>query len=69
MRVGGMVGERERRRSQSLEVLGLRAARPRRRLPLLSRIVWRHIRGVDAGLNKIEGRDPLRHRRSRASPL
>ena len=42
MRVGGMVGERERRRSQSLEVLGLRAARPRRRLPLLSRIVWRH---------------------------
>jgi len=25
--------------------------------------------GVDAGLNKIEGLDPLRHRRSRASPL
>ena len=27
------------------------------------------LKGVDAGLNKIEGRDPLRHRRSRASPL
>ena len=27
------------------------------------------IKGVDAGLNKIEGRDPPRHRRSRASPL
>ena len=27
------------------------------------------IKGVDAGLTEIEGRDPLRHRRSRASPL
>ena len=27
------------------------------------------VKGVDAGLNKIGGRDPLRHRRSRASPL
>jgi len=27
------------------------------------------LEGVDAGLNEIEGRDPLRHRRSRASPL
>ena len=29
----------------------------------------RDVKGVDAGLNKIRGRDPLRHRRSRASPL
>ena len=27
------------------------------------------LKGVDAGLNKIGGRDPPRHRRSRASPL
>ena len=34
-----------------------------------SPVPCRTLKGVDAGLTEIEGRDPLRHRRSRASPL